>query len=379
MRLAIYIPVIEVRPGGLGTYTREIVKRLIKQADVTIFTTTPETVPPEWRVRVVSPPSTLRKLSGPARLIARMSWLNLLVPVQLKLKGFDAFFVPSHEGMVDCPVPQVVVVHDLTMLVEDSAYFNPLLTRYMRHVLPIVVKRCSRVVAVSENTRRDVVKHCGVDSKAVDVVTEGYDIDLFKPADDARREQVLRRYGLNKAFMLYSGTFAPHKNTPFLADVLKELIARGVDIELAVTGRTDAGDFDATRRRLEELGVWDRVRCLGYVDRDELAPLMGGATAFVFPSKYEGFGLAPLEALASGATVLCSNRASLPEVLGDAGRLLSIDGPDATTKWADVVEEVLKRNPNEVQRDQARAIERAREFSWDDAATKILAVVENAK
>lgn len=378
MRLAIYIPVVEVRPGGLGTYTREIVERLIKQADVTVFTTTPETVPPEWNVRVVSPPSPMRKLAGPARLIARMSWLNLVVPLQLKLKRFDAFFVPSHEGMVECPIPQVIIVHDLTMLVEDSAYFNPLLTRYMRHVLPVVVKRCSRVVAVSENTRRDVVKHCGVDAKAVDVVTEGYDVDLFKPADDARRKQVLERYGLNKAFMLYSGTFAPHKNTPFLADILKELVTRGVDVELAVTGRTDAGDFDATRRRLEELGVWDRVRCLGYVDRDELAPLMGGATAFVFPSKYEGFGLAPLEALASGATVLCSNRASLPEVLGSAGRLLSIDGADAVTAWADTMEAVIGRDLGEVQRDQEIAVERARTFSWDDAAAQILAIVENA-
>lgn len=378
MKLAVYIPVVEARPGGLGTYTREIAERLIKQADVTIFTTTPETVPPEWNVRIVSPPSPLRKLSGPARLIARMSWLNFIVPAQLKLKGFDAFFVPSHEGMVDCPIPQVIVVHDLTMLVEDSAYFNPLLTRYMRHVLPWVVKRCSRVVAVSENTRRDVVKHCHVEPSAVDVVTEGYDVELFKPADDARRQQVLERYGLEKPFMLYSGTFAPHKNTPFLADVLKELITRGVDIELAVTGRTDAGDFDATRRRLEELGVWDRVRCLGYVDRDELAPLMGGATAFVFPSKYEGFGLAPLEALASGATVLCSNRASLPEVLGSAGRLLSIDGADAVTTWADTIEAVLGRDSSEVQRDQEIAVERARTFSWDDAAAQILAIVENA-
>jgi glycosyltransferase involved in cell wall biosynthesis len=363
-RLALYVPHFDRRPAGLGTYVTEVCGRLLDHADaVDLYTETPENVPDAWRARVEIHTTPIPREPRVARALARHVWLNVVLPFELRRRRTDAVFVPFHGGMWFPPVPQVVVIHDLTPLVVPSAFFHPLSPLYLRTALPPVLRR-SRVVAVSENTRADLEKFLGVDPESVRVVSEGYDTRLFRARSASEIDDVRRTLGLDAPYLLYCGTYAAHKNTVLLVDVLRACVDRGLDLRLALSGRPDAGAFGLVLDRARALGVTDRLVQLGYVDREHLGAIMAGATAFLFPSLYEGFGLAPLEAMASGAVVLCSNRASLPEVVGDGGVLLD---PDDAGSWAREIESIV-RDPSRSEAYRRSALERARLFDWDTVA-----------
>lgn len=363
MRVGFWIPHIDSRPGGLGVYIREICVRLFARfPDHVLFTMSSSEVPLDWGVATTVKFDVTKSEDSRVRQAGRYFALNVLLPFSLKEHGCDVFFVPFHEGMLLSPVPQVVVIHDLTMLRHPSGYFSPLLAAYMRYVLPVVVENCEAVVCVSENTARDVEHFCGVSRQRLEVVTEGYDGAIYRPRSKRERVELLEGMRVPSRFLLYSGTMAPHKNVVFLADVLAEARGRGLDLGLVLTGRLDAGSFAPLKARLLERGVWEHTYCVGYVSDETLSALMQEAFAFVFPSLYEGFGLAPLEAMASGASVICSDRASLPEVVGDGGDLVSVDDLEG---WVLALERRLDDDWDRQLRE--RAVRGARRFSWDDA------------
>lgn len=366
MRLAIWIPHIDKKPGGLGVYLREVCTRLFARfPDHILFTMDSSDVPADWGVNRVVTFSAPHRLGVHGRQAYRYYVLNMLLPMRLRDLSCDVIFIPSHEGMLVPTVPQALVIHDLTMLRFPSGYFSPLLTRYIRCALPIVIENSEATICVSDNTARDVAAHCG-STKGLSVITEGYDTRVYFPRSQAQRAELLKDLVLPDVFLLYSGTMAPHKNTPFLADVLAEANRQGLDLHLVMTGRIDAGAYDETRTRFEVRGVWDRVCGVGYVSREQLSALMQEAFAFVFPSLYEGFGLAPLEAMASGASVICSNRASLPQVIGEGGDLVD---PLDLHGWVEALK--LRYDVKRDARMRQRAVKSAARFDWDKASNSI--------
>lgn len=375
MRLALYVPHFDRRPAGLGTYVHEMCGRLLPYADaVELYTETPDAVPSSWRARVrvhVMPSARVRR--GAARLLLRQSWLSTVFPFELRRVRAHVVLAPFHDGMVVPSIPQVVVVHDLTPLVVPSTYFHPFASMHLRTVLPRVLRR-STVVAVSENTRRDLERYLGVPPARVHVVGEGYDRAVFRPRTGEEIDAALTRYGIARPYLLYSGTYAAHKNPGLLVDVLDGCVARGLDVQLVLTGRHDAGEFKVVRDQLRRRRLDDRVVTPGYVERDDLSALMAGAAAFLFPSLYEGFGLAPLEAMASGAVVLCSDRASLPEVVGDGGALLD---PTRVGAWVGAIDGLLA-NPARASSLRETALRRARSFDWDRSTDQLASVLRGA-
>lgn len=371
--LALYVPHFDRQPAGLGTYVREMCGRIIERAGhVLLYTETPDSLPEAWdhsKITVRSIPT--RNIGSPlARTVARQVWLNSVLPLELRRRGAGVLLVPYHDGMIRPSVPQVSVVHDLTPLVVPSSYFHPLLRLHLRHVLPRILS-ASTTVAVSESTRADLVRLLGVPASSVEVVGEGYERGVFRPRSDAEIDDALAATGVRPPYLLYSGTYAAHKNTRLLVEVLRGCLDRGVAMNLVLSGRPDAGDFAPMRREIERLGVGDHVVMPGYVAREHLASLMAGAAAFVFPSLYEGFGLAPLEAMACGAVVIASDRASLPEVVGDGGLLLS---PRDVGPWVAAVERVLAdRELSTALR--ARARRRAETFGWENSGEALWRLV----
>ena len=137
-----------------------------------------------------------------------------------------------------------------------------------------------------------------------------------------------------------------------------------------LVGRRDAGAFEEFEASVRTLGLADRIKVLGYVPHDDLAALMSEAAAFVYPSRYEGFGLAPLEAMACGAHVIASAVASLPEVVGEGGTLVEGEAPQ---RWAEAISAALAGDRSAARQ---RAITQAAKFDWDPAASKLLAVLQ---
>ena len=175
------------------------------------------------------------------------------------------------------------------------------------------------------------------------------------------------RYQLNGPFALYVGNIKPHKNLERLIDAF-DLVRRGgfERLELLIIG-DQISKFPRLRRAVDRHKLHKHVRFLGFVPDDTLAALYRLATVFVFPSLYEGFGLPPLEAMASGTPVVTSNRSSLPEVVGDAAVLVD---PYSASSIADGIQQVLS-DASLRQTLSARGLARARDFSWETSIRRI--------
>jgi alpha-1,3-rhamnosyl/mannosyltransferase len=231
----------------------------------------------------------------------------------------------------------------------------------MRVGLPVSAAVADRIIAVSHATKDDVVKHLGVDPERVAVVPLAVDAS-FRPLPRADVDAALAPLGLaHGGYLLFLGTREPRKN---LGRLLDAVIRAGADVGPLVLAGADGWGTDELRPRIAELARQGRVRPLGYVPEALRPPLLSGARVFVYPSLYEGFGLPPLEAMASGTPVITSNVSALPETVGEAALLIDPLDVDALAGairrlWDDATLRGELR---------VRGLMRARDFSWERTA-----------
>jgi glycosyltransferase involved in cell wall biosynthesis len=314
---------------------------------------------------------------------------HLAMPALVRRLRPDLCHVPLARVPWLMPRPYVVTVHDLSSLVfeEVGGWRGELARMAMRRG----VERASAVMAVSESTRHDVVNLLGIRSERVQRIYGAVDpcFTHHEPGPGARaagpeawaheRRRVLERYQVNYPFLLYAGTIRPQKNIPRLIEAFALL--RGElqgkpewsDLRLIIIG-DEISRYPAVRQAVVQSRTQSWVRFLGFVPLDTLRVFYEAAAAFVFPSQYEGFGLPPLEAMASGTPVVCSNSTSLPEVVGDAAVIVS---PDNVFDIARGIRDVLV-DPELRAEMIRRGHERCRWFRWDDAAREVLKVYEEA-
>lgn len=309
----------------------------------------------------------------------RRLWTHARLGPQLAADQPGLLFVPAHVVPLAGAPPSVVTIHDLGYLAFPGAH-----TARRRLELDLTtrwsLRAARRVIAISRATKDDLVSHYGADPARVSVVHHGLGT-AFRPARDPG---VPARHGLREPYFLYVGTVQPRKN-------LERLIEAYAALGSLLAGETAAGErrpaapllaiagrrgwlTEAIERRAAQAGVAGRVRFLGYVPDEDLPALLSGATAFVFPSLYEGFGMPVLEAMACGAPVLTSATSSLPEVAGDAALL--VDPADTGAIAAGLArlaaDEALRADL------RARGMARAAQFSWERCARETLAVLLEA-
>ncbi len=285
------------------------------------------------------------------------------------VRGADIFhvthFLPSPEGPV-----LTSTVHDPTPLLMPQCHTASNI-RYFERFAARTLPRLAGAIAPSEAVKIDLVAHCGIAADKVRVIPHGVASDFFSPSED-QKTAVRRAYALPDRFILTVGSVEPRKN-------LSRLIAAYGGLPPAMRQRTPlvlAGPNGwrngKLRRRIEQAGG---VRSIGYVPRPLLPALYRLASAFVFPSLYEGFGMPLLEAMAAGAPVVASNRSAMPEVVGDAG--LTVDPRDV---------DALRRGVERVLEDERLAArlaatgrERARAFTWERTTATTLEFLETCR
>lgn len=372
MRLGLYLPVLDDRPAGVGVYIEEICSRLVRlNPDVVVFTGTPE-AKRDWlepsRVRPLGRRllPLVERLEGARRRARRLRWLMHDVARVLPDEGVDVLFSPVQEGPLVGAVPSVVVMHDLTALKFPEAY-SRFTVEQTRWLLPLMLRRAAEVVAVSQNTRKDLLETFGLSPERVHVIGEGFDRAVFRPRSATEVAAARVKHGVPGRYLLYAGTFSRHKNLGLVLRALGQLGPEFSELRLLLVGRKDAGAFGEFERLARDLGLWERVLTPGYVSRDELAALMSGAEAFVYPSRYEGFGLAPLEAMACGAPVVASDVASLSEVVGEGGVLVPSNNLGA---WRDSLRRALSSARTST---SAAALRQAARFDWEEAVVQLRA------
>jgi glycosyltransferase involved in cell wall biosynthesis len=250
----------------------------------------------------------------------------------------------------------VLTVHDLTFL-RDPEWFTWPRAAYYRASIRPSVRLADLIIADSHATAGDLEKFLGVPRERCVVVPLGVGEEL-KPADAGEVKRARLKYGLPERFFLYLGTIEPRKNLPRLIEAF-DRIAATTDFHLVIAGR-EGWKADATRRAHAEAAYGARIHFPGFVRAEEMAAVMTAATAFVWPSLWEGFGLPPLEAMACGVPVITSNTSSLPEVAGDAALLVNPDdaGAIATAMKRLAADGDLRA------RLRAGGLERARALTW---------------
>ncbi|HMI99746.1 MAG TPA: glycosyltransferase family 1 protein [Gaiellaceae bacterium] len=294
-------------------------------------------------------PEGIEPILLPARSqIARMSFRlpRALRRLRPALAHFIHVIPPAYRGRA------VLTVHDLSYE-RLPGLMGPRDRFLFRTLVPRSVRRSDRVLTGSEWTKHDLMERYGVDEERIAVTPYGVD-PLFTPEGPTRN---------GPPYALFVGAIQPRKD-PLTA--LEALARLDDDLGLLITGPEKSGGEDV-RMAIDRLGLGDRVELTGHVTREELAALYRGAACFVFPSRYEGFGLPVLEAMASGTPVVASNAGALPEVAGNAAILVEPGDPVAL---ADGIERALADRERLVQ----LGLERARGFSWTETARQTLAV-----
>jgi glycosyltransferase involved in cell wall biosynthesis len=223
--------------------------------------------------------------------------------------GGDVLFVPYWAGPWWQPVPTVVTIHDLIPILLPE-YRGGWLQRAYFRLVSVTARRASHVITVSEASKRDVVTHLGIGPERITPVHHGPNLVPSQPVEPSALAQVRERYHLPDRYFLYLGGFDVRKNVAGILAGYAAYLAKGGDpgVKLVLAGKLPAADTPFTpdpRRLAQEAGVEpSQLHLPGWVDEADKPGLYAGAVAFLFPSRYEGFGMMTLEAQAAGTPVI---------------------------------------------------------------------------
>jgi glycosyltransferase involved in cell wall biosynthesis len=291
------------------------------------------------------------------------------------LDGADIMLNPNGASLpISTLLPTVTTIHDLTPMVMP--YFPRRIAVLLRFLLTRSAKSSAAIITVSENSRRDIVRICGVPKSKVHVVYEGYDRALFHnaPPDPALLQQLRVRFGINRPYILHHGAIQPRKNLPRLIEAYRCVLLRNqqLDLDLVLAGPLAwQHEKTVTAAQTHDAGRGKVVLTGALCDHD-LSLLLRGAALEVIPSLYEGFCLPMVEAMSCGIPTIVSNSSCLPEISGGALRYFD---PYSIEEMAAAMRAVLLSSDLRAEL-AGHGRELAQKFSWDLCAEQTLGVLE---
>lgn len=372
-RIGIDVTSALTQGGGIGRYTRELIRALvsINSTDELHFFSArlPDSTP-----LTESLPSAVNVSYHPAPLSER--WLyrlwyraRLPVPVQWATGPLDLFHSPDFVlPPTSGSIPTLLTVHDLSFLHYPET-FPDALVNYLNRIVPWSVNRATHILADSIATREDLLSLWQIPAEKVTVLYSGVN-EQFRPLEDSRKIVAVRqKYGLEeRPYVLAVGTVQPRKNYQMLIRAFRP-VAMQLPYNLVFAGGKGWLD-EEMKSEVERQGLKERVRFTGFVADEDLPALYCGASMLVFPSLYEGFGLPVLEAMACGLPCIISDASSLPEVGGDAAIQLP---PTNETMWAEAMLGLLTDENKQAEMIEA-GFSQVRSFSWNKAARELMQV-----
>ncbi len=309
--------------------------------------------------------------------VEKLFWEQLIAPAAARKAGVDLFHVPYFAPPLFPRTPGVITIHDVIPQ-RLPIYRAGTKTKTYMELVAHAAHKATLIITVSQHAKQDMIDALKLPAELIRVIYEAAG-DEYKPiTDPAVLAEVRARYGLNERYILYVGGLDQRKNVPQLVRAFAHLYQQIHDptLQLLIAGNPDRQSgplFPDPRPVAADLGMTGQV-IYRYIEEEDKPAIYSGASVFVFPSLYEGFGLTPLEAMSCGAPVICSNRTSLPEVVGDAA--ISLD-PDDIHKMVEAMSGVLTNS--ELQADlHARSLQRAAQFNWHRTAAETIAVYKEA-
>ena len=343
--------------GGSETYLARLISGLAERStkfDYTIFAL------PQFAEAHPELAKTFKMAYAPVsgqwksfRVAGENSWLL----AQCRIRHID---LVHHAGgtvpLIRTPRP-LLTIHDLQYL-DYPEYLTRTKLAYLRRMVPRSAEAARLILTPSEYTRRTVIERLNIDPSIVIVVPHG-----ISPGGKEQTENVRSKYELHEPFFVYPAITYPHKNHLVLIDAFARLLRVHPEVKLVLTGAKGSMETRIAKE-VKELGIDKSVKRLGYVPMADLDALYHEAVALTFPSRFEGFGAPVLEAMRSRCPVVAADATALPEVVRDAGRLVS---PDNAEDWCHAMSDMLE--DEEMRASLAKAgFERAHGFTWDRSA-----------
>ncbi len=355
----------DVPPRGLARYTRGLCGALLESGAVDLDLVTHDPAGARGA----------RALGRGARLIARreIAREQIELPRLLARHGAAVLHAPANRGLpIWAPCPTVVTRHDVIERMFPSEPRASLRSRLRtRYADEIAMRRATIVVTVSETSRADIARHWpGCASRTV-VAGEGIESRFFSGVATAEVERLRQRHGLPPAFVLYVGGFEPRKDVPTLIAAMAACPVP--DVGLVLVGALGPWR-ESIARAIAASGIAPRVRALDFVDDAELPVLYAAARAVVCPSRYEGFGLPAVEAMAAGVPVIVSSGGALAETAGGAAPVFPVGDAPAL---ALALERVLTDRPYAATLVE-RGRRRAEAHRWERVVPRYLSVYHRA-
>jgi glycosyltransferase involved in cell wall biosynthesis len=316
------------------------------------------------------------------KVLADIPWYTLREQVQMpkifKRCGLDLVHFPHFNVPITYKGKFIVTIHDLILFryptrrastLSAPIYF--IKTKVYHRVIKRAIEKSERIIAVSQHTKKDILKNFRINPDKVVVTYEGVDT-IEKPLLD-KPETVFKKYGIMRPYILYVGNAYPHKNLDRLILAFKEISRTHSGLHLVLAGKEDY-----FYKRLKKFVATNNVSGVifpGHIAEDHLPALYREAKLYVFPSLYEGFGLPPLEAMARNAPVVSSNTSCLPEILGSAAYFFD---PRGISETADAIEKVLE-NIELRKKLIAAGQQQIKKYSWQKMAEETLGIYKNCR
>jgi glycosyltransferase involved in cell wall biosynthesis len=368
MKIVIDARLYSPKYTGIGRYTYELIKYLQEldtQNAYVVFLN-----PEEFEsFNCPNEKWTKKKIDIPHYSLKEQTELYKI----LKKEQADLVYFPHFNVPVRYKKPFVVTIHDLTLHYYPYKEYSPkwslkkqIQIWVYRFLMKKTVQHAQHIVAISDNTKKDLQKEYSVSDEKISTILEGVP-EHFQKASEEQILAMKKKFEINKSYLLYTGVWRSHKNLLNLISAFYKLIEQGKDLQLVLTGKKDLA-YPEIPALIDELGLNERVVLTGFVSEDELISLHSSAEVFVFPSLYEGFGLPPLEAMQFGVPVVSSDRASLPQVCGEAAEYCNPEEPEDITRGVCQVLESTKRSDELIQ----KGTENLKRFSWKKMAGQIL-------
>ncbi len=303
--------------------------------------------------------------------IGALAWKNLWLPKETRRLKVDAVHFPAYTGSFVNIGNNVVTVHDLIHKINPK-WFSRRELILIDWPIQMAINKATKIIAVSESTKRDIMKYYKVKEEKIAVTLEGAD-SSFRPINDVDKlESIKKKYAIDADFILYVGVLFKRRNITRLLEAFSLLIRdRNINYKLVIAGPQKG--YINLQENIENYGIRDKVIYLGYVEQADMPLLYNAASFFVYPSLYEGFGLPVLEAMSCGKAVVTSNVSSLPEILADAGLLIN---PYKTEELYDAMYRLAQDSALR-EKLSNMALERSKIFSWDKMSEETINIYKN--
>lgn len=351
-----------INSSGIGTYLRNLIRFLAKQEGFFLSLIGNSSELNQFKnqnVKIVPARSTIYSISEQFE-------------IPRKLRKTDICWSP-HYNVPIIPVrskKRVVTIHDVNHLaLSESLKAKQKL--YSRFMMRKAVSLSDKIVTVSNFSKSEIIKYTGISDKKVKVIYNGVEQDRYRIYNDNELFlKIRKRYALSEKYILFVGNVKPHKNLRNLLFAFQRFIQfKSKDYYLVIVGKKEGfitKDHQIYKILESDVNIKEKVIFTGYVEENDLPIIYNLASLFVFPSLYEGFGLPPLEAMASGCPVIVSNTTSLPEICEDAACYVNPeDGQDIMRRISEVI-----YNENYRKQLIEKGLKRVKRFSWDESAGK---------